>query len=81
DGDRVLIRVSGAAGDPVGGLVLDGTLRHPADMERDRALSFNETRPGVYEASVPGLSDGRWRLVVEAEGEIPFSVERELWRR
>jgi len=77
---RVLAAIETSGGEPVRGLQLDGVLRHPADMSRDHALSFEEIRPGVYAAAAdPG--DGRWVLTARHEGEPPFELERELWRR
>lgn len=78
---QVLIAVTDAQGDPVSNLALTGALQHPADMENDQVLAFEELRPGVYAAGVQGLAQGQWRLTAEAEGDIPFALERELWRR
>ena len=79
--DRVLVEVRDAADAPVQGLRLTGTLRHPADMELDRALTFTEVRAGVYAAGVADLSAGRWRLDAQAAGDAPFAVEADLrWR-
>lgn len=78
---QVLVAVTNADGDPVTGLAFTGALQHPADMERDRALAFEELRPGVYGADAQGLGDGQWRLTAEVAGDTPFALERELWRR
>ena len=80
--DRVLIRIMDAEDQPVMGLELTGALRHPANLELDRVLSFTEARPGVYSAPVTELSEGGWTLRAEASGEdVPFVLERELWQR
>jgi len=80
--DRVLIRIDNADNEPVMGLQLTGALRHPANLELDRALSFTEARPGVYSAPVSDLTEGVWTLRAQAEDEdIPFVLERELWQR
>lgn len=79
--DRVLVEVRDAADAPVQGLRLTGTLRHPADMELDRALTFTEVRAGVYAAGITDLPAGQWRLNAEAAGDAPFAVEADLrWR-
>jgi len=77
---RLFVAVETPNGDPVRGLQLSGTLRHPADTSRDHALSFEETRPGVYAANVD-LETGRWLLDARHEGDPPFELEHELWRR
>lgn len=80
--DRVLVEVRDADGEPVNSLRLSGALRHPANMQLDRDLTFTEVRPGVYGAGVADLPEGRWELNAEAEGETPFAVEADLrWRR
>jgi nitrogen fixation protein FixH len=80
--ERVLIEVRDADGAPVRSLRLTGTLRHPADMDLDRALTFTELRAGVYAAGVADLPEGRWELNAEAEGDTPFAVAADLrWRR
>lgn len=80
--ERVLVEVRDADGAPVRSLRLTGTLRHPASMQLDRELTFTELRPGVYAAGVADLSEGRWELNAEADGQTPFAVEADLrWRR
>ncbi|MFP4518168.1 MAG: FixH family protein [Oceanicaulis sp.] len=78
---QVLVAVNDAQGDPVSNLALTGVLRHPANMQLDRALAFEELRPGVYAADAQDLDEGLWSLAAEADGEVPFALERELWRR
>jgi nitrogen fixation protein FixH len=80
--DRVLVEVRDADGAPVRSLRLAGALRHPANMQLDRDLTFTEVRDGVYAAGVADLPEGRWELNAEAEGDTPFAVEADLrWRR
>ncbi len=80
--ERVLVEVRDTDGQPVRSLRLAGTLRHPANMQLDRDLTFTEVRAGVYAAGVADLPEGRWELNAEAEGETPFAVEADLrWRR
>ncbi|MGJ3232781.1 MAG: FixH family protein [Oceanicaulis sp.] len=78
---QVLVAVEDADGAPVANLALTGVLQHPANMQLDRTLAFEELRPGVYAADAQGLAEGQWTLVAEAEGEVPFALERGLWRR
>ena len=78
---QVLVAVNDADGAPVSNLQFTGTLQHPANMQLDRTLAFEELRPGVYAAGVQDLEDGLWTLSAEAEGDTPFALERELWRR
>ncbi|OAB60448.1 hypothetical protein AY599_28675 [Leptolyngbya valderiana BDU 20041] len=78
---QVLVAVNDADGAPVTNLALTGVLQHPANMQLDRALAFEELRPGVYASDAQGLDEGLWTLTAEAEGDIPFALERELWRR
>ncbi len=80
--ERVLVEVRDADGQPVRSLRLTGTLRHPANMQLDRDLTFTEVRSGVYAAGLADLPEGRWELNAEADGETPFAVEADLrWRR
>ncbi len=79
--DRVLIEVRDADGAPVTGLRLVGELQHPANMSADRALVFTEVRDGVYAAGAGELPDGRWTLAARADGDTPFELETQLWRR
>ena len=80
--ERVLVEVRDADGQPVRSLRLTGTLRHPANMQLDRDLTFTEVRAGVYAAGLADLPEGRWELNAEAAGETPFAVEADLrWRR
>jgi nitrogen fixation protein FixH len=78
---QVLVAVNDADGAPVSNLQLVGALQHPANMQLDRALVFEELRPGVYAAAAQSLDEGLWTLTAEAEGDTPFALERELWRR
>lgn len=78
---RVLVAVEDAEGQPVMGLRLNGVLRRPTTDGYDRPLAFTEARPGVYAADHGAALEGRWILAAEAEGDTPFVLERELWRR
>ncbi|MEQ8404865.1 MAG: FixH family protein [Oceanicaulis sp.] len=78
---QVLVAVTDADGAPVANLQFTGTLQHPANMQLDRTLAFEELRPGVYGADTQGLEEGLWTLSAEAEGDTRFALERELWRR
>lgn len=61
------------------GLSLTGELRHPADEHRDRTLNFSQTRPGHFEALVPGLAPGHWEMMVSNQREQPFQASRKIW--
>jgi len=79
--DGVDLVITDRAGEPVTGLALAGRLRHPADANRDIALSLVETEAGRYIAAYEA-PPGSWRLVVETDGEgPPFTINRPLWLR
>lgn len=80
DGE-VLVEISRPGGSPVSGLFLEGSLRHPADTELDRALAFREREAGLYVAQAADLPDGQWILTARVEGDRPFEMEHRLWRR
>jgi nitrogen fixation protein FixH len=75
---RLHLEVRDREGRPVRGLKLAGTLRHPADENRDRPLAIRPVSAGVYEAEVLGAAPGAWDVVVRAAGR-PFEMESRLW--
>jgi nitrogen fixation protein FixH len=75
---RLRLEVRDNEGRPVDGLKLSGTLRHPADENRDRALAIRPLSSGVYEAEIMGVTGGAWDLAVRAAGR-PFEMESRLW--
>jgi len=84
DVGRNLIRVTvqDRSGAPVRGLKLNGRLVRPATESGRIEPAFTETKPGVYDASVPE-APGAWDLSLkgtDASGR-PFEAERRLvWR-
>ena len=77
----LLVSIRDGEDQPVSDLQFEAHLTHPADMDMDREISFSSTRPGVYEAIVLDLPEGRWVLEITSVGETPFSMEYELWQR
>jgi nitrogen fixation protein FixH len=73
------IDVAQPNGEPPGGLALKGTLRHPADENRDLSLRFTETAPGHFETVVRDLAPGTWQMVVSNSNDRPFQATRRLW--
>ena len=61
---------------------LAGELRHPADENRDRALSLTRAAPGIYRAELAGISPGAWDVLVHSADEhTPFEADRRIWLR
>lgn len=77
----LLVAIRDDEGQPVSGLQFEARLTHPADMDMDRDLDFSLRSPGLYEAPVVDLPEGRWVLEIASRGERPFSMEYELWQR
>lgn len=73
------IDVAQPNGKPPGGLMLTGTLRHPADENRDLSLRFTETAPGHFETLVHDLAPGAWQMMVSNSHDRPFQATRRLW--
>jgi nitrogen fixation protein FixH len=78
---KVLVTVDVAQpnGKPPAGLALKGTLRHPADENRDLSLRFTETTPGHFETVVHDLAPGAWQMMVSNSNDRPFQASRRLW--
>ena len=76
----VQITIVDADGVAVTGLTLNGHLRHPANTSLDIDLPLTENSAGSYHA-VLDIPNGRWRLVVATDGEIPFELEQAVWLR
>lgn len=81
DDDRLILSVMDANDQPVRGLELSGTLKHPTDMDLDRVVEFSRTDDGVYETRIEDLTEGRWVLSLRSDLEPPFEMEYELWQR
>lgn len=76
---RLLVEVLDAAGTPVSGLALAGSLHHPTNTDRDCELAFREARTGVYVVPLDCAGSGNWHLRAVNEGDAPFEMEHELW--
>lgn len=77
---RVTVTIANALGHPQTQVKLSGELRHPADENRDRAISLHEVGGGRYQADIKGVSPGAWDVIVEsASKNQPFEAERRLW--
>jgi nitrogen fixation protein FixH len=65
------------------GFVLSGELRHPADAERDRALTFSKVGDKTFVSHVKSVGAGAWDVIVSAHDtkNIPFEATRRLWLR
>ncbi len=64
-GEAVLdMTVRDAEGQPVGGLIADARLWHPADSRRDHVIPMHKTGPGAFHGEGRAES-GRWELIVD----------------
>ncbi|MGF1628799.1 MAG: FixH family protein [Kiloniellaceae bacterium] len=79
--ERITVSLSDAAGSPLSGLQLDGSLRRPTHEGLDQPLAWRETAPGSYQAEVALPERGNWDLVVSADdGRNPaFEMRARLW--
>jgi nitrogen fixation protein FixH len=74
----VRLEIVDAEGQPVTGLILDASLRHPTDSGRDMMLDLQTAGSGLYlvDADIPA---GRWTLLVSTPEGPPFEMEQALW--
>lgn len=79
----VTFRAQDARGAPLEGLNIQGALRRPATTRHDQALTFQEVRPGLYEARARTIDDGAWIIQGEAKrGADTMTFERRVsWSR
>jgi len=68
------VRIVDKKGVPLAGLKPTVRLVRPTHEGADRNATLKEKTPGVYEAPVPGLAGGQWRieLRVPENGKIRF---------
>lgn len=71
-------------GQPVAGLAVTATLGRPSTDAFDRPLTFIETTPGHYEATLAALDAGSWIVTLTARDSGPatepvFQLRRRLW--
>jgi nitrogen fixation protein FixH len=79
--DRIAVALKDAAGRPLSGLALAGSLRRPTHADIDQTLTWQEVAPGAYEAAVALPERGNWELVVIADdgSNPPFEMRARLW--
>lgn len=82
-GLRLVMAFTDAEGIGLDGLDVAGTLRHPADAGRDRALAFAPLGGGRYAASLEGAAPGSWEVVAAATDRAGhrFEARKEIWWR
>ena len=79
---RVSVTLRHADGAPETDSTLQGRLRHPSNGGLDRALTFRQTAPGLFQADLPGVSSGNWDVLVNTpEQDAPFEATRRVWLR
>jgi nitrogen fixation protein FixH len=76
---RITVGLKNASGAAETRAALAGELRHPADENRDRSLALRETKPGLYQAELSGVTPGSWDIIVNNGGSEPFEAIRRLW--
>jgi len=79
---RLVVTLVDGRAAPVRRLRLQGEISRPATEAGRRRLVFDETGPGVYEASAPD-TPGAWDLSLKAQAAngAPFEAEARLrWR-
>ena len=63
DGGIATVRLTGAGGGMLTGMTVALEAHRPASDAEDRVLAVEETAPGVFRATGPALSQGRWILL------------------
>jgi len=78
---QIAVTLKDRDGQPLSGLILDGSLRRPTHEGVDQPLSWRETAPGSYTAEVTLPELGNWDLLVTAhDGSMaPFEMKARLW--
>lgn len=76
-GAALSIAIRQRDGAPLTGAKLEGVLRWPADVHRDRALVFREAGDGLYVAQLDGLREGDWDLRATATSADHHSLDFE----
>jgi nitrogen fixation protein FixH len=62
----------------INGLTIEGALRHPTDLQQDKAVTFEPKNDGRYEIDLSGLN-GQWQLRATAtNGEDTFLFEHTI---
>jgi nitrogen fixation protein FixH len=76
---QITARITGPGGGPENDVPLTGELRHLADAGRDRPLVFRESGPGTYVATLEGVKQGGWDVLLNNSGTHPFEASRRIW--
>jgi len=76
-GAALSIDINGRNGAPLTGARIEGVLRWPADVHRDRALRFKEAAHGHYVAALTHLGEGDWDLRATATSLDHHSLDFE----
>lgn len=70
--DTLQVEIADSTGNPVAGLILEGKLRHPANVKLDETVTFDQTAPGIYTANLEGIAPGNRDVLIlgrwQAEG-------------
>jgi len=81
--ERLRLSLVDRDGAGVSGLAVSAQLGRPATDQFDRTIALSQTGPGVYEAQVPSIEAGWWRVQITAqrqtEGEVLYQARRRLW--
>lgn len=75
--DNVRLTVLNSQGYPVSDLQFEAKIRHPADRNRDQAVTIKVTGDS-YAIDFPDVS-GRWTLQAHTLEGTPFTFEADLW--
>lgn len=78
-GDKLVLKLSDAAGRPIAGLRIAGLIGRPSTTEHDVRLELSEPTTGIYEARFAALDAGTWMVNLEAS-ELTSSGEHIVWR-
>jgi nitrogen fixation protein FixH len=79
----VAVRMTARGGAPLVGLQLMAVLGRPVTARGDMPLTFTETAPGDYRATVGPIEAGTWMVTLEAypagDQTAPYRAKRRLW--
>ena len=79
-GAIVEARLSDRQGAPLSGAIIQGSIGRTTVTKEDQILTFVETSPGTYRATISQLRPGRWRFKAAATiaGAPKFETETTL---
>jgi nitrogen fixation protein FixH len=81
-GNTTITVILGARATPLpAGLRINGTLRHPADAERDKPLVFTRVAGSTFVSRVKGVARGAWDsdVRIQSGNTVLFEAGRRLW--